>query len=182
MKCLVSLALIFLFSYVFTSKSLAQPVQITPKIAAKIQVRVDSAANAFKKKYLVRDGDNPEDQDFMLDTFKIERTAEYAIDYDYSTVGMNAIVDKSTDGYDALMNKYYKKLLAKLEGEDKQTLIKAQREWLKLKDLDIDLISTISQNKYSGGGSIQSNLNTSAIYDIVKQRALTMYHYYSRVN
>lgn len=159
----------------------AQTDRITPDIAKKIQFRVDSAALVFKKKISQRDGDSPEYLQFALDTFKIECASEYAMDYDYSTVGMNAIMDKATDEYDKLLNKYYKKLLAHLQGDDKQTLINTQRAWLKFKQLEINLIGTVSQTKYSGGGSIQSNLNTEAINEMVKQRAVALYGFYSRL-
>lgn len=170
---------LFLF-YFFTPQLAAQTNKITPVIAAKIQARVDSAVQSFKKNYKVHDGDNLGDKEFALDTFKIERASEYAFDYDYSTVGMNAIVNKATDSYDALLNKYYKKLLARLQEGDKQTLINAQRAWLKLKEVDINLIGTISKPKYSGGGSIQSNINTATINEMVKHRAVTMFGYYAR--
>ena len=180
MKYLLQSTFVVSFFYFFTPQVTAQTHKITPAIAAKIQARVDSAAQVFKINFKENNGDNLGDAEFALDTFKIEQATEYAFAFDRSTMGMNATVNKATANYDSLMNKYYKKLLARLQGDDKQTLINAQREWLKLKEFEINLIGTISHPKYSGGGSIQSNINIATINEMVKHRASTIYGYYAR--
>ena len=67
--------------------------------------------------------------------------------------------------YDSLLNKYYKKFLAVLKGEDKKNLLQAQKSWLAFRDNETKLVETISKDQYSGGGTMQQLTESSEYLD-----------------
>ena len=72
-------------------------------------------------------------------------------------------------GYDKLLNKYYKILYAKLKPEDKEEFKKSQSNWIKFRDSERIMIGIVSQDEYSGGGTIQSILKASRICESRKR-------------
>ena len=154
--------------------------KITPEIELKIKEKVNLELGKFLKRTTINKYQDKDLIEFILDTMKIEKTVEYSINYDFTTTGMNSIVFKAGQEYDALMNKYYKKLLAILQKDDKQVLIDAQRAWLTPRDLEMKLIQTVSKPQYSGGGSIQSNLNVSDEQEMIKERVVSLFNYFTR--
>ena len=115
--------------------------------------------------------------EFKLDTFKIERIQERKLEIDFSTTGMLNSTYEVIDEYDKLLNKYYKTLLGKLTEKDTNVLRKAQKNWIQFRDSEIELIETIGKEKYSGGGTIQSLIGASRIYELTKERLLDLYNY-----
>lgn len=107
---------------------------------------------------------------FMMDTFKIVQFRNRKMEYLFSTQDMNEIVHNEMNQYDLLMNKYYHKLYARLEGLDKEILKTAQKAWLDYRDKEIILYSTLRDEKYSGGGTVQSNIFTGLKCDLTRQR------------
>lgn len=94
------------------------------------------------------------DLDFLTDVYRIESLSDSKILIDDTTSGMSTAVHELTRDYDGLLNKYYNILLQKLQKEDVITLKISQRNWIKFRDAEIDLIRVISKEEYSGGGRI----------------------------
>ena len=61
---------------------------------------------------------------------------------------------------------------------DKAVLVAAQKAWLVYRDKELKLINKISDEKYSGGGTIWQVLNASDYYGMVKQRTIEMHSHY----
>ncbi|MGA9637810.1 lysozyme inhibitor LprI family protein [Flavobacterium sp.] len=112
----------------------------------------------------------PLDIEFKTDVYNIEKLADKKIEVDYSTAGMTNVVFELNNNYDKLLNKYYSILLNKLSVKDQEQLKVSQRNWLKFRDSEIELIGVISKEEYTGGGTIQSNIRASQICDLTKNR------------
>ncbi len=147
-----------------------------------IPAKVNKEAWAYRQKLKKIDGMDSMSVDFSVDTFKIERTMALQIEKRPSTQDMNAEMRDATDAYDKLLNNYYTKLMAKLKGADKQTLAKAEKAWLAFRDAEMGLIGVAGKPEYSGGGTIQTNIDNSTYYDLVKQRVTQIFNHYERVS
>lgn len=144
--------------------------------AAQVKAAVENEAKIYRQK-LQKNSDNTAIFiEFSVDTFKIEHTLEKMTETG-NTSEMNQAISAALAQYDKLMNKYYNKLLAKLEQEDKATLIKAQRAWLAYRDAELDLIGMLRLQRYSGGGTIQSTIGVSLNLELVKKRTIEIYGY-----
>lgn len=68
----------------------------------------------------------------------IGRVADACLDKpeNQSTHDMVACADKETKIWDALLNAEYQRLLGAVEGKTKDDVVKAQRQWLALRDSD----------------------------------------------
>lgn len=115
--------------------------------------------------------------EFSIDTFRIHKLAEKEIDIDYSTSGMNESMSRMIDSYDKLLNKYYQRLMKKLKNEDQKILVNAQKAWLAYRDAESKLIATMSDEQYSGGGTIQSNIRHSRYLDLIMQRTNEVFNH-----
>ena len=118
---------------------------------------------------------------FTIDTFKINQYTKRKMIYFYTTNGMNMVVNEETHRYDSLMNVYYFKLKNELSTKDQQILKSAQLSWLNYRDKELDLIGLLRDEKYSGGGTIQSNLFTGMHNSLVIQRTIELFEHYSGV-
>lgn len=65
---------------------------------------------------------------------QIEQSVRDMLDKDYSTYGMIEAAHHLEQGYDVLLNKYYKELLSILKDENKELLKAGQRNWISLRD------------------------------------------------
>ncbi|MGX7668733.1 lysozyme inhibitor LprI family protein [Flavobacterium pedocola] len=156
------------------------PTEITPQLAAKLKADIEKQVPALRKKLAAQEM-NAVQIEFTIDTMRIERLMSKRIELDYSTSGMNESVLEATDSYDKLLNKYYNKLIKKLQPEDQKVLITTQRAWISFRDAEKNLIDTMTKEEYSGGGSIQSNIAIGSYADIVVTRTLKIFHYYNDV-
>ena len=118
---------------------------------------------------------------FTIDTFKINQYTKRKMIYFYTTNGMNMVVNEETHRYDSLMNVYYTKLKNELSTKDQQILKSAQLSWLNYRDKELDLIGLLRDEKYSGGGTIQSNLYTGMHNSLVIQRTIELFEHYNGV-
>tara|TARA_B110000879_G_C10951280_1_gene423790 strand:- start:193 stop:720 length:528 start_codon:yes stop_codon:yes gene_type:complete len=116
--------------------------------------------------------------DFASDTCRIETIEFEKMQIDYSTLGINVAVSESKYQYDKLLNKYYKKLAAKLEGSDKEILKQTQRNWIQFRNSEYTLKSLLSEEKYSGGGTMQSNFRNMFGKRLTKNRLIEIFHHY----
>lgn len=156
------------------------PKEITPEILKKIKAEVEAQIPKLKLK-LSKQELNPDEIEFKIDTFRIETIASKRMEIDYSTTGMNITVDELTISYDKLMNKYYGKLIKLFKPEDKKNLITAQKAWLVFRDAELNLIGTMTDNQYSGGGTIQSNIRMGQYSSLVVERTIKIFRYYNGI-
>ena len=144
---------------------------------------LDSIENeSFKlRKQLESDEEYEKVIQFTIDTFKINQYTKRKMIYFYTTNGMNMVVNEETHRYDSLMNVYYTKLKNELSTKDQQILKSAQLSWLNYRDKELDLIGLLRDEKYSGGGTIQSNLYTGMHNSLVIQRTIELFEHYNGV-
>lgn len=173
----LSIILCFIGNIVLGQNS---PKEISPEILKKIKAEVEAQIPKLKLK-LAKQELNPDEIEFKIDTFRIETIASKRMDIDYSTAGMNITIDELTTDYDKLMNKYYNKLMKSLKPEDKKVLITAQKAWLAFRDAEIKLIGTMTEDQYSGGGTMQSNIRMGQYSSLVVDRTIDIFHYYNGV-
>lgn len=161
--------------------------------ACKAQVRADQTAELEKKikqeidieipkieQQLRKTNTNLAIIEFTLDTLRIEMLMDKRLKSAYSDFGMRDIAYGTAKLYDSLLNKYYKKLLARLQPEDKKVLVKAQKNWIAFRDSESDLISTISKDQYSGGGTMQQLTEASEYLEMVKTRTVAIFNHLAR--
>ena len=78
---------------------------------------------------------------------------------------LNIAANQHFDVTDFMLNKAYQQLLGSLDNNRKQQLIKAQRAWLKFRDLNANLISS----RYEGG-SIRPLIHSQTLIEITNNR------------
>lgn len=126
---------------------------------------------------LVKRKSNQDEIDFMIDTFKLNQSINQKMS-DYSnTLGIITLLQEEIGRYDQLLNKYYQRLLKKINRNDRQILIEAQRSWLTYRDDEIKLIQLIREDEYSGGGSIQPIIFLDRKKELTKNRLFQLVEY-----
>ena len=118
---------------------------------------------------------------FSIDTFKVEHTYAATIADMVNAPDMLDAAAKATAEYDKLLNKYYGKLMAKLTTDDKKELVKTQKAWLAFRDAEQNLIAIMSAEQYSGGGSIQKDVNEESYQELVKSRLVHIFKHLNRI-
>ena len=164
-----------LFILILLSGALANAQEeITKTKLAEINREVAQETTKYKDSLTKAGGAyvDPLDIEFKTDIFKIEQTAKKKIDIDYTTAGITTYVMELNKDYDKLLNKYYTILLKKLSTKDQEKLKETQRNWLKFRDSEIQLIDVVSKDEYSGGGTIQSNIQASRIKELTEARLI----------
>lgn len=171
----------FILSILLCSQLLVAQQEITPEVLNTLKADVDKQAIQFKANLVTADEFTAEQIEFSVDTFKVERIAARCMEIDYSTMGMVESVNRLAASYDIILNKYYKKLLNSLKGDDKKVLIEAQRAWISYRDAEAKLIGTLTKEVYSGGGTIQVNIAAGAYSAIISKRANEIFNYYNEI-
>jgi uncharacterized protein YecT (DUF1311 family) len=161
------------------SQTHKDPVEVTPELLVKLKQEIEREVPGIKSELEITT-ENTIRIEFTLDTFKIERLIIKMVDLDYSDIGLYNAVYEAAKGYDILLNKYYKKLLAALKGDDKKALVSAQKSWLSFRDTETKLVETISKDEYSGGGTLQQLTESSAYYNLIKTRTISIFEHYVR--
>jgi len=177
MKRFLSLLMLILSSMFAFCNS---PREITKQDSIRILKEVEIYITTFQKQLDKTYSDDLENgiiTEFSIDTCKIERIATKKIEIDCSTMGISVAIKELTNQYDKLLNKYYHKLLSKLIGADKETLKQSQRNWIQFRESETKLIILMSDDKYSGGGTIQNNIISANILDLTKKRLVEIYQY-----
>jgi uncharacterized protein YecT (DUF1311 family) len=139
-----------------------------------------------KKEYLAilkkEDVYNANEIEFMLDTFELEKMYAYTMDDYYCNTCMQQTAYFIAAEYDKLLNKYYKKLLAKFSAKDKTALIEAQRAWVKFNKLDLHLTDTAMKDEYTGGGTMWRTIRADSYLQKIKTRVLEIGNLYNIMN
>ncbi len=144
-------------------------IAYSPSIEKKIISSINKDAKTLKLK-LEKESYNNQRVRFMIDTFKIVQFRNRKMKYLYSTFDMDIIVNDEMIEYDRLMNSYYWQLYNTLDQLDKEVLKNAQKAWLGFRDKELVLCKTLRDEKYSGGGTVQSNIFTGLKCDLTRQR------------
>lgn len=121
------------------------------------------------------------EKEFYLDTLYVERLWSLEIEYNGSTLGMNQATRRAEIAYDKLLNKYYKKLLQQLQGDDKEKLKTSQRNWIKFRDSEKELNYALYNEQYTGGGTIHQIFVANKSAEITRQRVFELFHYLDRI-
>jgi uncharacterized protein YecT (DUF1311 family) len=166
---------ILIFLQQISIAQVSSPKEVTAQVLEKIKQDVELQVPNYKLE-LGQKGFSEEQIEFSVDTFRIEQIASKCIEINYSTAGINAAF-----AYDKLLNKFYAKLVNILEVQDKKVLIAAQKAWLSYRDAEAKLISTMSKDVYTGGGTMQSNITNSNYAALIANRALEIFSHYNRV-
>lgn len=155
------------------------PKPVTPQMLQTIKAEVEKEIVKLKQ----RKGTdlNADQLAFMADTFRIEQTFRKTTAIDYSTASMREGTNVRREGYDKLLNIYYNKLLKLLKPEDKAILINAQRSWITYRDNEAKLIYKLTEDAYSGGGTMQILIASGSYADLTVQRAIAIFQYYDSV-
>lgn len=132
----------------------------------------------FYQKQLIGDEISQKEFDFIVDTMKVEARFEMDLESDYSTAGMVNATYKAEEGYDKLLNKYYQILYSHLNKKDKAILKKAQVSWLAFRDNERLLFGSLTDEAYSGGGSIQRIFASHRYFTLTKNRVIQLAQYY----
>lgn len=150
----------------------------------EIKTKVDSESDIFKKeldkRQYLSDFEKKITIDFTIDTFKIERSYTERIALYYSTTDLCLAISDANGEYDKLLNKYYQLLLAKLKETDKLVLKQTQRNWIQFRDSEEKLNSLLTQDEYSGGGTIQRIVYASDQLEFTKRRVIDLFNYLLR--
>lgn len=121
------------------------------------------------------------EKEFYIDTFAIERLWQLEIDFNGSTLGMNQATYRANLAYDKLLNKYYKKLFDALNTQDAAKLKTSQRNWIKFRDSEKEVNIALTNENYTGGGTIHSIFAEGKNTEITRQRVFELYHYLDRI-
>ncbi|WP_158559092.1 lysozyme inhibitor LprI family protein [Deminuibacter soli] len=152
---------------------------LTPQQQKAISQKIEKLTAGFKQQ-LIKANENPSSVEFKLDTFRIERWAAACLELDESDASMRQVEAERAGLYDSLLNKYYHKLNDVLKGDDRKILQQAQRNWLQYRDSELQLLSTVAKDEYSGGGTIQRLINASEYTSIVEGRTIAIFNHYQR--
>ena len=146
----------------------------------QINKEIEKEAFFFEKK-LDKEYLTSEQVKFTIDTFKINLKNHKRQDFDYSTEGMNNSVIEMRDEYEKLLNKYYTKLLQKLDSSDRVKLINSQKNWLKYRKSEEEFIQIMLYTKYNSGGTIQSNFAIGNYFNLVESRTIQIFSHYNSI-
>jgi uncharacterized protein YecT (DUF1311 family) len=150
----------------------------TAQNAPKIQNLVEKEVKAYRQKLSKNADFDTLMIAFSVDTFRIEHTFAAII---AESPNILEAVEQATAAYDVLLNKYYNRLVAKLNGDDKKALVKTQKAWLAFRNEEQNLIWTVGHESYTGGGSVQKDVNASAYQELIKNRLIQIFNHLNRI-
>lgn len=181
MKYVASALLFFLFAQsAFSQEEDAELARLRVKWKAQIEAEMAEKGIGESNPDEWRFEGDSLAEIYERDTFLLNRMMSLRTDHDYSTQGMVEASVECMEGYDALLNKYYKMLLAKLEGPDKEILKKSQRNWIAFRDSEEELNGMLTKEEYSGGGTIQRLHYCGRNLEMVKARVNELFIYLIR--
>ena len=168
----------------YAQTGLPQPItkEILEQLTAEVRQEADEYAATLKQKSDTVTGEFPglsaEALKFSKDTFSIERLYHKRTNIDYSTIGINEALAVKTEAYRRLMTGYFDDLIRRLAPEDRKVLIAAQDAWTQFYRKELELMNTLAEESYSGGGTIRSDIVQHHRAESVKSRAVVLFIYY----
>lgn len=112
---------------------------------------------------------------FAEEPHLIDLKETLCMDADSSTAGMANCTKDAEVAWDQEMNKYYGLLMKRLNKEQADKLLQAQRAWLEYRDKEFKNIGVLFSDKE---GTMWIPVRSAHYRDIVKQRALELAEYY----
>lgn len=116
--------------------------------------------------------------EFQVDTFRIERILEGRMVLHPSTQGTIEAIHEAEASYDRLLNRYYKRLMDRLQPADQEILRQAQRQWLKFREAEKALINQLYSETYTGGGTMYNIFIVHDHYSLTRHRVFELFHHY----
>ncbi|RYZ22834.1 MAG: DUF1311 domain-containing protein [Chitinophagaceae bacterium] len=172
--------IVFLLSgYLARAQDAGELRAFTVSDEKQLHIAIEKAVTQLRQS-LLKEKTAPPLVEITLDTFRVERYLEHRMQIDYSTAGMRLASLEAAHRYDSLLNKYYRRLLQTLRPADRPTLVAAQKAWIAFRDAEMKLVSTMSKEEYSGGGTLQQLIDTDAYYQFVRGRALAIIGHLTR--
>jgi len=141
------------FSLKPTQMSDSKMKEIKDKIELEVnqlKIQMNSDSNSYKSNFKKNIS-----IEYSIDKYRIDSLMARRIEVDYSTTGMVQATLDAEKSYDMILNKYYKELLSQLKIKDKEVLKLSQRNWVKYRNAEWKLLSKLTSDEYSGGGTIQ---------------------------
>lgn len=182
-KAILIILCSIIYSVSFSQNYPSEPTkEDTLRIEKQLVKEADSVRSALQKEESRSDNFKKIEIEFRVDTFIVERRCALFLEVDYTDLGMQFSNDQLAKDYEALLNKYYKLLVAKLEPADKETLKVSQRNWIKYRESEQQVNYLMSEERYSGGGTIQNLIIGSRTIEITKIRVFELYDYLERVS
>ena len=172
-----------IYSVSFSQNYPSEPTkEDTLRIEKQLIKEADSVRSALQKEESYSDNFKKIQIEFRVDNFIVERRCALFIEVDYTDLGMQFSNDQLAKDYEALLNKYYKLLVAKLEPADKEILKISQRNWIKYRESEQQVNYLMSEERYSGGGTIQNLIIGTRTIEITKTRVFELYDYLERAS
>ena len=168
MRYIIAALLIFCS---YTAFSQTGPGELTPALEKKFKAEIEKEVVKLRAD-LKKSSETDLGIEFAIDTYRLDALLDKFAETEYSTAGICNAEYKVAQMYDSLLNKYYKKLLAVLKGDDKQVLVKTQKAWMAYRDAENELVFIIGKEDYAGGGTMQNMLRASAYREFVKKRTV----------
>jgi len=182
----LSLSLAFIFAICIHSISVAQsanPRAVTEEDSIRIEMtivneieQIEDSLRSLDRFYI-----DEEFIEFTADTFAIEQRRKMRMEINWSTAGLNNATYEAEREYDRLLNKYYQRLMDKLEPEDREVLRQSQRNWIVFRDSEHEVNQILTDWQYSGGGTIQTTISAGYYLEITQRRVIELYRYLGRM-
>jgi uncharacterized protein YecT (DUF1311 family) len=183
MKNVLLFLTLFAYSFSFSQDYPSEPTkEDTLRIEKQLKKEADSVRQVLEKEDYLTESIKKIELEFRVDTFIVERRCALFIEVDDTDLGMQFSNGQLWDDYEDLLNKYYKLLIAKLNAADKETLKVSQRNWLKYRDSDQQVNFLLTEERYSGGGTIQALYAGNRTVEITKTRVIELYNYLQRAS
>jgi len=185
MKKNIITIILILFSFNFSFSQLDLK-EVNREDSLKFESIIDNSVDSLKLKLEAREYLSDIEKkmiiEFIIDTFIIAKRFDLYISQDYSDYGMKMASMYMLKDYEKLLNKYYKILLSALKPEDKETLKITQRKWIDYREAEKQFNFLVSEEKYSGGGTIQNLFVLSRNIEITQNRVFEFNEYIGRIN
>ncbi len=146
----------------------------------KIERQVALESVKVRKRWLEENGDfelNYDEADYVVETMIIDSTMSRKLNIVYYNSDYPPVIYEAVEGYDKLLNKYYKILMAKLPKDEAELLRMNQRAWLTFRDTNIKFQDAIffGNDYYGREGQIYTYPNI--ILDMYKTRVAELFDY-----
>lgn len=182
-KAILIILCSIIYSVSFSQNYPSEPTkEDTLRIEKQLVKEADSVRSALQKEESRSFNFKKIEIEFRVDTFIVERRCALFLEVDYTDLGMQFSNDQLAKDYEALLNKYYKLLVAKLEPADKEILKISQRNWIKYRESEQQVNYLMSEERYSGGGTIQNLIIGTRTIEITKTRVFELYDYLERAS
>lgn len=109
---------------------------------------------------------------------RIDKELDACMEKNPSTAGMVECIEKAIKQWDDELNKNYKLLSGVLDKAGQENLKKTQLEWIKFRDAEIKLLSSVYSKKE---GTMYVPMSCDSVMVITKKRALELKSYYELI-